>query len=220
MKFLILFSALIIQTLSFCQTAPLSVSVMNYEKIALEGEQVIFVNQSSKIQFKGVSNDEGKFKVDLPAGKYDIQLKSIGEAMDYSTLEIPELGPNQFYNEMWMEVMIEEARSFTLSNLNFATNKSDIKTNSFKVLDELVDYLKLKPEVKIRIDGHTDNVGEESANLTLSKNRANSVKKYLISKGISASRLSTKGFGESAPVAENTTENGKAQNRRTEIQIL
>jgi len=220
MKSFILFTALIFQTITFCQTAPLSVSVMNNKKTALEGEQVIFVNQSSKIKFTGVSNEKGKFTVDLPAGIYDIQLKSIGDAMDYSTLEIPELGPDQYYNDMWMEVMIEEAKTFTLNNLNFATNKSDIKTNSYKVLDELVNYLKLKPNLKIRIDGHTDSVGEESANLTLSSNRAESVKTYLISKGIAASRLSTKGFGESMPIANNSTDIGKAKNRRTEIQIL
>ena len=220
MKNLLIISALFFQTISFCQEAPLRVSVSDYQKTALQGEQIIFINQSTKKEFKGVSDAEGKFKIDLPAGKYDIKLKSVGDAQDYSSLEIPKLKANQSYTEMWMEVMIEEPKSFILSNLHFATNKSIIQSNSYDELNELVEFLKLKPSQKIRIEGHTDSDGDEASNLRLSQNRANAVKEYLISKGISASRLVAKGFGESKPIADNSTSQGKAHNRRTEIQML
>jgi outer membrane protein OmpA-like peptidoglycan-associated protein len=220
MKNLIIISALLFQTISFSQVAPLSVTVTDYQKEALQGEKIIFINQSTKKEYKGVSNAEGKFKIDLPAGKYDIKLKSVGDAQDYSSLEIPKLEANQSYTEMWMEVMIEEAKSFTLSNLHFATNKSIIQSSSYDELNELVEFLKLKPSQKIIIEGHTDSDGNEASNLRLSQNRANAVKEYLISKGISASRLVAKGFGESKPIADNSTSQGKAHNRRTEIQIL
>ena len=84
---------------------------------------------------------------------------------------------------MWMEVMIEEAKSFTLSNLHFATNKSIIQASSYDELDELVEFLKLKPTQKIKIEGHTDSDGDEASNLKLSQNRAEAVKQYLIKKG-------------------------------------
>ena len=83
-----------------------------------------------------------------------------------------------------------------------------------------VQLLKDNPTVKIEISGHTDNVGKPSDNLTLSNNRAKSVVNYLITKGISAQRLVAKGYGETKPVADNKTEEGRAKNRRTELKVI
>ena len=80
--------------------------------------------------------------------------------------------------------------------------------------------MKLKPEIKIEIGGHTDNIGEDRANQNLSQERANSVKKYLVEQGVVSSRLIAKGYGESTPIADNNTEKGKRLNRRTEVKIL
>jgi len=76
------------------------------------------------------------------------------------------------------------------------------------------------PTLKIEISGHTDNVGKPADNLTLSNNRAKSVVGYLASKGIASQRLVAKGYGETKPVADNTTEEGKARNRRTELKVI
>jgi outer membrane protein OmpA-like peptidoglycan-associated protein len=220
MKTITLILALAFQLVLFAQKAPLSVSVTDYSKAALEGEQVIFINQSTKEEFKGVSNSTGKFTVDLPAGNYDIKLKSVGDAQDYSALEIPALEANQFYTEMWMEVMISQPEFFTLNNLHFASGQSAILRDSYPELKELLNYLKLKPTKRIEIAGHTDNDGDEISNLSLSQNRADAVKKYLIENGIKASRLIAKGYGETKPVADNRAVNGKAKNRRTEVRFL
>jgi outer membrane protein OmpA-like peptidoglycan-associated protein len=80
--------------------------------------------------------------------------------------------------------------------------------------------MKLKPEMKIEISGHTDSEGDDATNLELSKNRAEAVKQYLISKGINGARVSTIGYGETKPVASNASSDGRAKNRRTEIRIL
>ncbi|MBL4706863.1 MAG: OmpA family protein [Flavobacteriales bacterium] len=72
----------------------------------------------------------------------------------------------------------------------------------------------------MEVSGHTDNVGNATANLSLSKNRANSVKEYLISGGIEASRLNSKGYGANKPISDNSTVEGRAKNRRTEFQII
>ena len=80
--------------------------------------------------------------------------------------------------------------------------------------------LKDNLNLKIQIDGHTDNIGQPKDNLLLSNNRAKAVIEYLLSKAINPQRLTYKGFGETKPVAENTTEQGKAMNRRTELSVI
>lgn len=80
--------------------------------------------------------------------------------------------------------------------------------------------LRSNPDRKVEIGGHTDNVGSEEANRVLSENRSKSVVDYLISKGIDASRLTWKGYGESVPVADNESDEGRAKNRRTEFKVV
>lgn len=179
------------------------------------------VGQSSKKVFKGVTNASGTFDIDIPGGDvYDIKIKSVGDAKEYNTMEIPAIGENQSYNKGILTIMIEQSKSFTLDNVHFDSGKSSIKTSSYDELKELVEFLKLKPEIKIEIGGHTDNIGEDRANQNLSQERANSVKKYLVELGVVSSRLIAKGYGESTPIADNNTEKGKRLNRRTEVKIL
>jgi outer membrane protein OmpA-like peptidoglycan-associated protein len=80
--------------------------------------------------------------------------------------------------------------------------------------------MKENPTLKVQISGHTDNIGKAADNLTLSNNRAQAVVKYLVGKGIEVGRLTFKGFGATKPVADNATEEGRAQNRRTELQVI
>lgn len=101
--------------------------------------------------------------------------------------------------------------------INFETGKSDIKPESQKIIDQLVEMLKTNPTIKISVEGHTDNVGNPQSNQTLSENRAKAVMNAIISKGIDKSRLSSKGWGQTNPISDNKTEDGKAKNRRVEI---
>ena len=179
------------------------------------------VGKSSLKIYKGVSNSSGTFDIDLPGGDiYYIKIKSVGAAEDYNTMEIPAIGEGQSYNKGNLTIMIEQPKSFTLDNVHFDSGKSTIKSSSFDELKELIEFLGLKPELKIEIGGHTDNVGEDLANQTLSQNRADSVVKYLTEHGISSDRLIAKGYGESTPVADNATDKGRKLNRRTEVKIL
>ena len=107
-----------------------------------------------------------------------------------------------------------------LDNCTFENGKATLQETSFPVLDELVAYLKRKDDDRIEIGGHTDNVGSAASNLKLSQERANSVRDYLITKGIDSARLVAKGYGMSQPIADNKTAAGKAENRRTEVTIL
>jgi outer membrane protein OmpA-like peptidoglycan-associated protein len=99
----------------------------------------------------------------------------------------------------------------------FATGKDIIKKESESPLNELVPILAKYPEMKLKIEGNTDNVGNDEANLKLSQDRANAVKKYLESKGISGARLTAIGNGENKPIADNATAKGKAENRRVDL---
>ncbi len=107
-----------------------------------------------------------------------------------------------------------------LEGVNFDTNATGIRPDVARVLDELVADLEGCPEVHLKIEAHTDSVGDASYNRRLSQQRAESVRDYLVSHGISRQRLVTQGLGERRPIANNATTSGRAQNRRVEIRPL
>ena len=104
-------------------------------------------------------------------------------------------------------------------DFNFETGKDVIKAESFDDLDNLVKILNEYPEANVAIEGHTDNVGDPAKNLELSQKRADAVKAYLISKGISEARLTATGYGDTKPIADNKTKAGKALNRRVDFRL-
>jgi len=97
---------------------------------------------------------------------------------------------------------------------------SSIDANGEHALDEVAKVLRDNPALEVQIDGHTDAVGTEAYNRGLSDRRADAARKYLVSAGIDSSRLTSRGFGESQPIADNGTADGRAQNRRTEIEVV
>lgn len=115
---------------------------------------------------------------------------------------------------------IKKGRVIVLHNLFFATNKTRILPESEEALNDLYLFMNENPQVRIRIIGHTDNVGSDEANQKLSEGRANAVKDDIVGRGIDTQRIETIGKGESEPVASNDTEEGRAQNRRVEFVIL
>ena len=117
-------------------------------------------------------------------------------------------------SEMKKEI---DSKGFIALYINFDTDKSTIKPDSMPIVDEIYKLMQISPELKTSIDGHTDNTGGVEHNQKLSEARAQSVVAELVKKGIPASRLQAKGMGQSAPIADNRTEEGKAKNRRVEI---
>lgn len=107
-----------------------------------------------------------------------------------------------------------------LTGINFATGSSTILSNSAATLQKVYESLQALPEVNILITGHTDSVGSDADNQALSMRRANSVKSWLVNKGISSSRIQVVGKGESEPIASNETLEGRAQNRRIEMSVI
>jgi outer membrane protein OmpA-like peptidoglycan-associated protein len=115
---------------------------------------------------------------------------------------------------------IKQKLKDVFDNLVFEFNKDVIKPTSYSYLDELADVMIQEPTWKLQIIGHTDNKGSEEYNLDLSTRRANSVKKYLISKGVNQDIITSEGKGETEPIDTNDTEQGREKNRRVEFIII
>lgn len=223
MRNLLLFClACICSQIVFSQdTATVQLLVQNEHTQAIEGEHILFEAQSGHYTTSAISNREGKAELSLLGGQtYNIIIKRIGETEKYNTLHIPALEPNEYYGVQQLTLTIYEPKQFTLQNVLFESGKSTLKNQAQTDLDNLVEYLQNKPSIHIQIIGHTDSVGNDEANLQLSKDRALAVKTYLVLKGIDSTRLETDGKGEMQPIASNETEAGKQKNRRTEIIIL
>lgn len=114
---------------------------------------------------------------------------------------------------------VQNKLNFAAKNIEFETGSDRIRTTSFKDLDNVVAIMNQYKDLKVNIDGHTDNVGKESANVDLSMRRAIAVNDYLVKKGINQNRLAASGYGPSKPVATNNTAEGRQKNRRVELNI-
>jgi outer membrane protein OmpA-like peptidoglycan-associated protein len=104
--------------------------------------------------------------------------------------------------------------------VNFDFDKATIRPDARPVLDEAVRILTQEGTVAVVAEGHTDAIGSDAYNQALSERRADAVRRYLVNGGVEPGRIQTEGFGESRPVASNETDDGRAQNRRTELRVL
>ncbi len=129
---------------------------------------------------------------------------------------------NKFQPPTTMNVEVSKIKTDTpikLNNVNFATNSTVLNELSRAILDDLIQFMKKNPNLNIEVLGHTDNVGTTVKNLDLSNRRASAVATYLSSKGIDNKRITHKGYGKTRPVKPNTTEEGRAYNRRVEFMV-
>lgn len=110
-------------------------------------------------------------------------------------------------------------RTIILDNVLFDFDKTAVKPDGTKILDRLIVFLKENSDKKVDLEGHTDSVGTDQYNQNLSERRTASVKDYLTKRGVDTSRITTKGFGESKPIADNKTAEDRAKNRRVEIKV-
>ena len=117
--------------------------------------------------------------------------------------------------------LFEETKTtFVLEGVNFETAKADLTPGAREVLDRVAVSLAAYPEIRVEVAGHTDSKGSRAYNVKLSQKRAEAVRDYLAGKGIAADRMVAKGYGPDKPLATNDTEEGRAQNRRTELNKL
>jgi outer membrane protein OmpA-like peptidoglycan-associated protein len=117
---------------------------------------------------------------------------------------------------------VSKSLGMSAQNISFGTTSSTnatLTTRSYTSLDQVVRIMNENPGLNIRVEGHTSNAGNADANMTLSENRANAVKTYLVSKGISADRITVEGFGGTQPIADNNTASGRMKNTRVDIRV-
>ncbi|MGB9771424.1 MAG: OmpA family protein [Candidatus Kapaibacteriota bacterium] len=169
--------------------------------------------------------DDGSFLIVLPLGKnYGYYAEKSGFFPISNNLDLRGFSKdtNITFNIVLypIDFLVDKQKKVRLNNIFFDFDKYELKPESYPELDRVVKILEDNPDFKIHIEGHTDSIGTEEYNLQLSRKRAESVRNYLVSKGISIERISVFGFGASLPVATNETEEGRALNRRVEIYFV
>jgi OmpA-OmpF porin, OOP family len=211
-----------VQNAATPKDAPVNVTMTDFKNNVLNNEIVVFKSKANGKEYQGLTDDAGKFSIRLPsADTYEIFILGFKDSASYNFLEIPALKGNAYYKDPFVvDIQHLPAKSFILEDCNFETGKTNLQESSYAVLDELVAYLNRKDDERIELGGHTDNVGKPAKNLILSQGRANTVRAYLLTKGIDPARVMAKGYGSTKPIASNKTAAGKAQNRRTEVKIL
>ena len=211
-----------VQNAAIPKDARVNVSMTDFKNNALNNEIIVFKSQANTKEYQGLTDSTGKFSIRLPSGdKYEVFILGFKDSTSYIMLDIPALKGNAYYKDPFnVDIQFMPAKTFVLDNCNFDFGKATLQPSSYQVLDELVAYLVRKDDENIEIGGHTDNVGTAQKNLLLSQERANTVRAYLLTKGIDPSRVTAKGYGYTVPVADNKTESGRAQNRRTEVKVL
>lgn len=183
----------------------------NYDIINLVDSKLVYID-SAKSEFIICLPTENDYLLNVSKNGYlfhseNFSLKDLSDSINFYIINI------------YMKP-IKIGESIVLKNIFFETNSYKIKEKSFSELDKLVAFLRLNEKIKIEIGGHTDNAGTKKYNEELSKNRAKSVKEYLVNKEIDEKRISYKGYGFSQPIASNTNEQGRSQNRRTEFKVV
>lgn len=171
-----------------------------------------------------VDENTKKYAVVAEVDQYDpapmiINVKKEGFAFD-TRLILPNLPKGSVVQTHAEVKKVEVGKSFDLHDIYFPTNSYELSVESKRLIKLFMEFLNENPTVKVELQGYTDNIGKDKENQILSENRAKEVYQYLTNNGISASRITYKGFGPSRPVASNDTEAGRAKNRRTVFVIL
>jgi outer membrane protein OmpA-like peptidoglycan-associated protein len=183
---------------------------------------VELIDLATKQTISKVQTDEtGNYLITLPVGKdYAFNVNRRGYLFYSDNYSLRDKSPDSTYQKDIPLQPIEVNAFIVLKNIFFDFNKYNLKPESQVELDKVVQLMQDNPTLKIQIAGHTDAIGNAADNRKLSENRAKAVVKYLAGKNISITRLSAKGYGSTQPVADNKTEEGRAQNRRTELKVI
>jgi uncharacterized protein (TIGR03382 family) len=174
-------------------------------------------------QASGMTRD-GVYEATVPAGRYEVTVSATGFLPAKRTVTV---GDDHTVDLLLMlrpsEAVVVDTdarRIFLKEKIFFELDKAELKVASLQVLDPLVEVLLTQPELRVRIEGHTDAQGSESHNLELSQDRADTVRTYLISQGVPADRLEAKGYGESRLLQSGDSDDVHATNRRVEFHLL
>lgn len=183
--------------------------------------QLIDLETGNSINSFSSDATTGEYLISIPSGKnYALNVSKNGFLFHSENFSLADHNPSEPYKLNIKLQPVKTGESVILKNIFFETGSADLKKESTIELNKLILLLKENQNLKIEISGHTDNVGGEKENLTLSENRAKAVYDFLVNAGIAATKLSYKGYGETRPISLNDTEEGRATNRRTEFTVI
>jgi outer membrane protein OmpA-like peptidoglycan-associated protein len=179
----------------------------------------VFRNFQNALKAAGFIVDYASSPETLTAHKADtwLMLDNRGSFYYQTIVTVKELQQEITADASSLAGEIEKTGRVAVYGIHFATAQATIQPDSEQTLGEIVKLMMASPELKLRIEGYTDNVGQAASNQTLSEKRAQAVVAWLAGHGIAAARLSAKGFGQTNPVGDNSTEEGRAKNRRVEL---
>jgi len=191
--------------------------IRNYENaIAKMGGQKVYSRTTDDGGWTGATFHLQKDGSEYWLGIYDL-INNPVDQFTFVLMTVEGMKQEITANEMFEK--INSGLPITLY-INFETGKSAIKSDSENIVEELYQMMNENPDLKILVEGHTDNVGNKYSNQSLSEKRAASLKTALVTKGISSSKIETVGFGQDQPLADNSTDEGRAKNRRIEIKKI
>ncbi len=180
-------------------------------------------NETAKIISKIFSDPTtGDFELVIPhGGNYGVATEKIGYLFNSINFSLPKFAEYQEIDTHIIMARAEVGSKVVLKNIFFDVGQSELKQQSAAEVEKIIDLLLANPELRVQINGHTDNTGNAASNKALSLKRASAVVSYIMSKGISTSRVSAKGYGSEHPIVSNDDETGGREvNRRTEIEII
>ena len=180
----------------------------------------IAITQGTKTVFNGKADQSGISNFYLEPGNYAVEVKALGYLSAEEDLQLAASEKGKSKTIELKQPKIEKGLTFKLKNINFETGSDKITAESYVSMDKMAEILKENPTMLVEVGGHTDNTGDAKKNLELSQKRANQVMTYLISKGVNAKQMKAIGYGETKPVADNETPEGKSLNRRVMFTVI
>ncbi len=196
------------------------ITIQDENGTPLEGVIVSVKQGQFHKPYSKISDKYGKVKL-VVANKdiYEIRFLTLDASQNEHVEKFDIPAEEDLRYGLYMTYKEPTSKEFVLDGVFFNTGKASLKSQSFKALRVLLEYLKMKKSVEIELGGHTDNVGSAEDNQKLSEARAGTVRAWLVKKGIAGSRMTAVGYGESHPVESNDSANGRKKNRRTVVRI-
>lgn len=197
--------------------------VSDFDSIPEANAKMLIWNVSDSLNFSKelITNIDGKSEISIDQGQeYNIKIFKADTSFVFKEIKIPDLEYDFTMNYTFQIKVFNGYAEIIELDVHFSSNSAEIQIRDKEELDNLYNKLLNNSFLRIELASHTDSVGSDESNMRLSQKRSNSVKKYLVEKGIDDNRIVAKGYGEEEPKETNETVEGRATNRRTEVRIV